>query len=81
MKNILAILTLLIVNSVASAQQSEVDISADRMRENVKILSSDFFEGRGTSSNGKTKTINFLKDKLQEMGVQSGNGYSYFQGV
>ena len=30
---------------------------------------------------GETKTINFLKDELQKMGLQPGNGDSYFQEV
>ncbi|MBT7583879.1 MAG: M28 family peptidase, partial [Kordiimonadaceae bacterium] len=54
---------------------------AYRMRENVKTLSSDYFEGRAPSTMGETKTINFIKEKLENMGVEPGNGDSYFQGV
>ncbi len=55
--------------------------SVERLRENIKTLSSDEFEGRQPASAGETKTINFLRDKFTEIGLQPGNGDSFFQAV
>jgi len=47
----------------------------------IKILSSDEFEGRAPASKGEEKTINFLKEKFQKLGLQPGNKGSFFQEV
>ena len=60
-------------------KQDVVDIDASRLKENIKILASDEFEGRAPSSVGEEKTINFLKKKFEEAGWKPGNGDSYFQ--
>ncbi|MCH7681596.1 M28 family peptidase [candidate division KSB1 bacterium] len=52
------------------------DLSAD-----VQVLGSDEFEGRKPSSPGEEKTISFLKEEFQKLGLQPGNGDSYFQEV
>lgn len=56
-------------------------ISADEFAKNVAVLSSDDFEGRGPSSNGEEKTVNFLKEEFQKLDLKPGNGESYFQEV
>jgi len=56
-------------------------ITADDLAEDVKILSSDEFEGRAPSSKGEEKTIQFLKQEFEKLGVKPGNGDSYFQEV
>ncbi|MBE0461651.1 MAG: M28 family peptidase [Candidatus Aminicenantes bacterium] len=56
-------------------------ISAEEFAKNVAVLSSDEFEGRGPSSSGEEKTVNFLKGEFQEIGLKPGNGESYFQEV
>ncbi len=58
-----------------------INIDADRLTENIKILASDDFEGRAPGSAGEEKTINFLKQKFEKIGLMPGNGDSYFQGV
>lgn len=47
----------------------------------VKTLSSDAFEGRGPSSPGEEKTINYLRDEFIRMGLKPGNGESFLQEV
>jgi Zn-dependent M28 family amino/carboxypeptidase len=44
-------------------------------------LASDEFEGRMPFSEGETKTINYLESEFKAMGLESGNGNSYFQDV
>lgn len=56
-------------------------ITAEDLSQDTKILASDEFEGRGLASEGETKTINFLRDEFQKIGLQPGNGQSYFQEI
>jgi Zn-dependent M28 family amino/carboxypeptidase len=56
-------------------------ITAAELAEDTKILASDEFEGRGPASEGETKTINFLRDEFRKIGLQPGNGESYFQEI
>lgn len=51
------------------------------LAENIKILSSDEFEGRAPSSPGEEKTIQFLETQFKNLGTVPGNGSSYFQKV
>jgi Zn-dependent M28 family amino/carboxypeptidase len=56
-------------------------LSTDELAQDVKILSSDEFEGRFPASPGEEKTIAFLKDEFEKAGLEPGNGDSYFQDV
>ncbi|MFQ5640284.1 MAG: M28 family metallopeptidase [bacterium] len=56
-------------------------INSENLSEDIGILASDEFEGRAPSSRGEEKTINFLRDEFQKLGLQPGNGDSYFQKV
>lgn len=56
-------------------------ISADDIARHVEVLASDEFEGRGPSSPGEEKTVAYLAEQFQAMGLQPGNGDSYFQEV
>ena len=47
----------------------------------IETLASDEFEGRGPSSPGEERTMAFLQDKFQRLGLEPGNGESYFQAV
>ena len=58
-----------------------INIKADRLTENLKILASDEFEGRAPGTAGEEKTIAFLVQKFKELGLKPGNGDSYVQGV
>jgi len=55
---------------------AEKDLAAD-----VAILASDDFEGRAPASAGEEKTINFLKEEFQKIGLRPGSGETYFQEV
>ncbi len=56
-------------------------ISEDALRQHIKILSSDEFEGRGPSSPGEEKTVAYLAKQFQSYGLKPINGDSYFQDV
>jgi Zn-dependent M28 family amino/carboxypeptidase len=56
-------------------------ITAKDLSEDIEILASDEFEGRAPSSPGEEKTINFLKTEFQKLGLEAGNGDSFFQEV
>jgi len=56
-------------------------ITAEDLSKDVEILSSDEFEGRAPASKGEEKTINFLKEEFQKLGLKPGNGESFFREV
>jgi len=51
------------------------------LREHIQTLASDEFEGRAPSSHGEELTVQYLADAFRQMGLQPGNGDSYFQDV
>ncbi len=65
-------------NDIAPALES---ITTEDLAADIAVLASDEFEGRRPSSRGEEKTINFLKEEFQKLGLQPGNGDSYFQKV
>ncbi len=56
-------------------------ISEDGFVNTVKTLSSDEFEGRMPFTEGETKTINYIKEQFENIGLEPGNGESFFQEV
>ena len=76
----------LFVLSTCGTKAHDVDaavasLSTDELAHDVKILSSDEFEGRFPASPGEEKTINFLKAEFEKVGLKPGNGDSFFQEV
>ena len=49
--------------------------------EHVKTLASDEFEGRGPGTPGEDKSVEYIRAQMQRIGLQPGNGDSYFQTV
>lgn len=71
-------------NDTAPLQVPEVALQSFDLNEftnDVKILSSDEFEGRAPSSPGEEKTVNYLVERFSTYGFQPGNGDSFFQQV
>ena len=60
----------------AQAGMSVEDLSAD-----IAMLASDEFEGRGPSTRGEERTIAYLQQEFADLGLEPGNGESYFQEV
>jgi Zn-dependent M28 family amino/carboxypeptidase len=57
------------------------EISAEDFTAHVKVLASDGFGGRAPGSEGEEKTVEYLREQFQRLGLQPGNGDSYFQTV
>lgn len=56
-------------------------IDAEGFAQRIEVLSSDEFEGRKPFTAGEEKTIAYLKTEFEKLGLQPGNGSSYFQEV
>ncbi|WP_395342335.1 M28 family metallopeptidase [Ningiella sp. W23] len=56
-------------------------ISTERLKNDIRVLSSDEFEGRLPTTEGETKTLDFLTAGFTEAGFKPGNGDSFFQQV
>ena len=54
----------------ATAQQAQFDEA--KLREHIRILSDDSFEGRGPATAGETKTVQYLTQQFQAAGLQPG---------
>ncbi len=65
----------------APAHAFSGDINQADFAELVKTLASDAFEGRGPGTAGEEKTVEYIKEQMQRIGLQPGNGDSYFQDV
>jgi len=48
-------------------------LSGSKVLEHIKVLASDEFEGRAPGSPGEAKTIAYLTDQFQKMGLKPGN--------
>src|SRR4051794_38360490 len=57
-------------------------ISAERIKTDVRVLSSDEFLGRGPGEGGEEKAIKYIADALAASGVEAaGENRSWFQDV
>lgn len=56
-------------------------IDAEGFGRHIQILASDEFEGRMPFTAGEEKTIEYLKKEFEQLGLQPGNGDSFFQEV
>lgn len=59
--------------AAATANDVQPDLSAARILERVKIISSDEFEGRAPGTPGEDKTVAYLVNEFQNLGLQPGN--------
>lgn len=55
--------------------------SVEKMRERVKKLSADEFEGRGPGVEGGRRAAQYIADQMKAAGVKPANKGSYFQNV
>src|SRR5690606_9701624 len=56
-------------------------IDAEGLAQHIEVLASDEFEGRKPFTAGEEKTIEYLKGEFEQLGLQPGNGDSFFQEV
>ncbi|MGZ5200203.1 MAG: M28 family metallopeptidase [Telluria sp.] len=66
--------TLVLAMFAAAAAQAATPprIDANRIKQDVKVLSSDAFEGRGPNTAGETKTVDYLIKQFKAAGLQPG---------
>ena len=65
----------------ASNHDFQPAIDAGDFTELVKVLASDEFEGRAPGSTGEDRSVEYIRAQMQRIGLQPGNGDSYFQDV
>jgi Zn-dependent M28 family amino/carboxypeptidase len=81
MKNLLS-LALLVGFLIGCSDQSKIyQFQVADLEPNLITLSSDEFMGRMPFTEGEQLTTSFLESKFKEMGLEPGNGDSYFQEV
>ncbi len=57
------------------------EVSAEDFAAHVRVLASDDFGGRAPGSDGEEKTVQYLREQFERLGLEPGNGNSYFQTV
>ena len=57
------------------------EISAEDFSAHIKVLASDDFGGRRPGSDGEEKTVHYLREQFLRLGLEPGNGDSFFQTV
>src|SRR6478672_6758522 len=78
--------TAIALTAIPVVAASTDGISAQRMSDVDKFISSDAFEGRGPATRAETKTINYIADQMKAIGLQPGGDAvdgrrSWFQNV
>jgi len=82
MKNSLKFLVLVLFISCENDKTaSSVEVDQTTIAHHIERLASDEFLGRKPFTEGEVKTVNYLKDEFEKLGVLPGNGDSYFQDV
>jgi len=83
----LSLLTALLVSSCGEKQPATVaevsptvQVEADIHR-HTAVLASDEFEGRAPATRGEELSIAYIKEQFEALGLQPGNGDSWFQEV
>jgi len=71
----------LIAVAPAFAQTAAPQISVDTLKEVDRTLSSDEYEGRAPTTHGEELTINYIRQRFEQAGLQPGNHGNWFQDV
>ncbi|WKN44399.1 M28 family metallopeptidase [Tunicatimonas pelagia] len=77
----------IIVGCRSESEENSVDAPLDRaitepgLQKHIQTLASDEFEGRMPFTEGEKKTIQYLENAFNTIGLEPGNGDSYFQAV
>jgi len=60
---------------------SSVNVDLKKLHQDIKVLASDEFEGRGPLTTGEKLTIEYLAKQYQAIGLMPGNKTSFYQSV
>ncbi|AWV97478.1 M28 family metallopeptidase [Arcticibacterium luteifluviistationis] len=84
-KNYLKILVAVVLFSGCKndkeSSENTVQVDQTTIGNHIERLASDEFLGRKPFTEGEVKTINYLKEEFEKLGVLPGNGDSFFQDV
>ena len=84
-KNYLKILVVAILfiscENNKKATENIVEVDQKTIGHQIERLASDEFLGRKPFTEGEVKTVNYLKDEFEKLGLLPGNGDSFFQDV
>ena len=69
------------LTSGAAVAAPSISPSIDTMKEVVKEISSDAYEGRAPGTVGEEKTLSYLVQRFEALGLKPGNKGSWFQDV
>lgn len=72
---------LLIITFSCQQEKIEVSISKETIARHMAALASDEFQGRMPCSEGESKTIAYLVEQMEILGLNPGNGDKYTQQV
>jgi Zn-dependent M28 family amino/carboxypeptidase len=67
--------------SCKESDNTPEEISEESLRRFISTLSSDEFQGRKPFTVGEEKTLAFLEEEIRRIGLEPGNGDSYYQNV
>jgi Zn-dependent M28 family amino/carboxypeptidase len=81
MRRLVAVLLVAAFVTPIFAQDLTSKFDADNMRERVKRLSQDDFEGRGPGTEGGKRAAQYIADQLKAAGARPANRGTYFQNV
>lgn len=82
MKNYLKFFVLfLLIGCESDKTASSVEVDPATIATHIERLASDEFLGRKPFTEGEVKTVNYLKEEFEKLGLLPGNGDSYFQDV
>ncbi|RYC52740.1 M28 family metallopeptidase [Flagellimonas olearia] len=63
------------------SEATPVEVDQTTLAHHMERLASDEFLGRKPFTEGEVKTVNYLKDEFEKLGLLPGNGDSFFQDV
>ncbi len=58
-----------------------IEVNQTTLAKHIERLASDDFLGRKPFTEGEVKTVNYLKDEFEKLGLVPGNGTSFYQDV
>ncbi len=67
--------------SAVTAQDRSASFDPNKIRERVKRLSADDFEGRGPGTDGGKRAAQYIADQLKSDGIKPANKGAYFQDI
>jgi len=69
------------IRQTSESDNSPTAVIEAILHEHIAVLASDEYEGRAPATAGEEKTIAYLQQQFEALGIAPGNGDSYFQAV